>query len=267
MGARPWTEVVCLMKRTVLVGLVIALFGAWVQPALGSYSNLWGDGYDEGFNGGSGWRGVWGDIYAYDWTLVQSPPASDLGVVVNSLYVAHVNHNPYDARWIPPVNFNDGYRDGTDHNQVHLEVGICKGHMGPNERWVFWQWNNIAGINDPRMDHEYLVTSIGWLSNGFKIGNVSMGSSGDEEWHINYGSDTMDDPRIDMRVGRAMVSAERLWRTSFGGDSAYAHFKNLQRKNSNATWLNWQDANPIYNGDEFAHFTKNSNTDLSHSPD
>lgn len=252
-----------LMKRILAVGLLtVVLLSAGFQPAMG----LWGDGYDEGFNGGSGWRGIWGDIYAYDWTLVQSPPASQLGIVVNSLYVAHVDHNPYDARWSAPNNFNDGYRDGTDHNLIHLEVGMCKGHMGPSQRWIFWQWNNTAnGFNTLTYDHTYQVTGTGWLPSGFKIGNVSMGDSGSEEWHINYGSDTMDDPRIDMRVGRAMVSVERLWRTSYGGDSPTAHFKNLKRKNSNSDWLNWSDANPIYDGDNQAHFTKTSNTELSHS--
>jgi hypothetical protein len=263
---RPKSGRVWLMKRAVMVGLlVVALFCAWTQSALGFV-------YDEGFNGGSGWRGVAGSIYAYDWTLVTSPPAPQRGNVVSSLYVRHVNCNPYDARWDPPFDFDDGYRDGTPHNYMHLEVGISKGIEDATNRWVFWQWNNNpngvwGGVGADWDYRRVAVVPTGWV-NGFKIGNQTMTDSGPQTWHINWSGAnpvTMVSPILDLPVGRAVVSSERLWLASYGGDSPLAHFKNLQRKNSKADWKDWIDAHPLADGDNQAKYTKNSNTDLSHN--
>jgi len=258
MAGEAQVGMVWLMKRMVVVGFLVAvLLSTWTQPALG----LWGDAYDEGFNGGSGWRGVAGSIYLYDWTLVQYPTNPE-GRIVNSLYIRDVNCNPYDARWPSPLNFDDGYRDGTPNNFRHIEVGLQRGQFNPlDERWVFWQWNNNPdAVTGDHGENEVLCSGVGWRG-VFKIENVSMGSEPDEMWRMYYNGQMMEEHRLDLVQGRAVVSAERLWR---GGDSPLAHFKNLQRKNSHADWTSWRDAHPLADGDNQARFTKNSDTDLSH---
>lgn len=239
-----------LRSIRLLVGLVMitgVLFAVAAQPALG----LWGDVYNEGLPGGSGWYGVGGDVYVYPIDLVPG------GRHVSSLYVHHIDYNPYP---------NDGYNDGVTPNYIHMEVGVEQPYG--SQPLVFWQWNKTpGGLVDWLKQYAYAIPGTDVWQPDFKIGNVSMGSYAPETWHLNDNHGTMESVSMPLVVGRAMASAERAYLDNQYpplGDSNKSQFKGLERKNSSATWSSWVNATPIADGDPYYHFTKISESNLMH---
>jgi hypothetical protein len=231
-----------LVKRTwfFFILSVVILLGAAV-PALG----LWGDGYHEIIPSSvSGWRGVAGYTYCYDWIVAPS------GRHVSSLLVWHKEVNPYN---------DDGYNDGATHNWIHLECGLDRRPGLPPVQ--FWQYNRTAEELGDWYQFFYLGPALNTWSNEIKIGNVSTVDSAWQTWHINYNGVTQLPISMPMITGEAICSSEVVYKNV---DDNRALFNNLRRKNSKGSWVDWGNSAPWYDGDPYYHYVKYSQSYLGH---
>ncbi|MDP2183413.1 MAG: hypothetical protein Q8K99_12695 [Actinomycetota bacterium] len=199
-----------MMLRRRRVCAIVAALAVVILFSLAATATAVDDG---GFNGDmyrewypstvTGWRGVSGYVWNYDWTL-KSPK----GGVVSSIYM-----------YRRPINFvpGDGYFDGEGVSYVHLEAGITKDYG--SSTFGFYQYC----YGDPRLMRTVTIGSCpnqAWYG-VFRIENYSMGNYSPENWRILYQDTVVADfsdasaaegrPQFPILAGEALASAERYY--------------------------------------------------------
>lgn len=231
-------------KLAVLLSLLVVMI---VAATPGTAFALFGDMYHEVYPDiVPGWRGVSGNVYNNNWSLV--PPD---GRHVSSLYI----HTPY----LNPVP-GDGYNDGLPHYYVHLEVGLEK--IFGVSSIGFWQYNPDWTTMINFKKNYFLAPVYYSYSVPLKITNASMGGFAPDTWRIYNGETMVREVELPFIAGEALCSAEREYDSP--AESNDALFNNLMRKNSQGNWAFWMDAQPIADGDSDYRFVKYADYYLGH---